>query len=447
MRLIKIPPQLDLHELLMSQPDFFLKAASSTEFNAAMRHANNRYFHWDNFRHRPLPDGFGLQQSWAYLKFLRRVNKKTAPFSDKNGAPFSLSLPESVQKTLNEIDRWSGDVIGTHGPQLPSRERYVISSLMEEAIASSQLEGAATTRDIAKEMLRSGRKPNDEHEQMIVNNWLSLQHLRALKTTPLTPQLVCDIHARITNKTMKDAGESGRIRIRDDVVVTWRDEVVHQPPKAALLEGRLEAFCRFANHDDDDPWLHPVVKAAMLHFWLAYDHPFTDGNGRTARALVYWYLLSRGYWLFEYLAISRYFLRAPGQYARAYLYTETDEGDLTYFIVHHLRVIHLAFRDLRLYLERKTRELAASSETLQHCPNLNLRQRNLIAHALAHPEHRYTIETHRTTNGIVYQTARQDLLDLAQKELLHQQKQGKAFVFVPSSQLAQRLQDLQENKR
>lgn len=38
---------------------------------------------------------------------------------------------------------------------------------------------------------------------------------------------------------------------------------------------------------------------------IAYMHPFVDGNGRTARALFYWYMLKSGYWLTEYLSISR----------------------------------------------------------------------------------------------------------------------------------------------
>lgn len=421
MTFVHSPPALKLVDVLRDAPDFLDRADSSPEFEMAMRRANARYLHWDQFRHQPLPSGFSHEFSWAYLKFLRRSSLRAAPFADKDDKPFAFSLPDEAQRVLSQIDRWAGDTLetGSGGP-LPSRERYIVSSLMEEAIASSQLEGAVTTRVVAKEMLRSGRTPRDKSEQMIVNNWRSIQHLRRCQKQPLTPQLICEIQALLTQKTMQNEDEVGRFRTRDDVVVTWNERVVHQPPLAEKLAERMDALCRFANHDDDEPWVHPVVKAAMLHFWLAYDHPFADGNGRTARALVYWYLLSRGYWLFEYMAISRLFLKAPAQYGRAYLYTETDEGDLTYFLMLNLRVVHLAFEELRSYIQRKNAEIAAAVQSLQSQSGLNSRQRQFLAHVVRRPDELFTVESYRKENNVVYQTARQDLLSLVEKGLLQQ---------------------------
>lgn len=440
MPFVKTPPALSLVDVLRGDPDFLDRVAATPEFEKAIARANARYLHWDQFRHRPLPAGFTLPQGWAYLKFSRRSALRSAPFGDADGKSFVFSLPDNAQKILSQIDRFAGDNIETEaGGRLPSRERYIVSSLMEEAIASSQLEGAATTRVVAKEMLSSGRAPRDRSEQMIVNNWISIQSLRARRNEPMTPQLLCAIQKQLTTGTMKDEADAGAFRDRDDVVVTWREEVVHQPPAAAMLPARMEAFCRFANSDEGEPWLHPVVKAAMLHFWLAYDHPFADGNGRTARALVYWYLLSRGYWLFEYMAISRLFLKAPTQYGRAYLYTETDDGDLTYFLMLNLRVIHLALEELRLYIRRKNAEITAAVGALQHHRDLNLRQRQFLANALRHPDERHSVEKYRVENNVVYQTARQDLLALMEKGLLSMHKSGKAFVFTPVPDLSERL--------
>src|SRR5205814_10028127 len=59
------------------------------------------------------------------------------------------------------------------------------------------------------------------------------------------------------------------------------------------------------------PIFHPMVRSMILHFWLAYDHPFVDGNGRTARALFYWSMLRNGYWMFEYITISKIILSGP----------------------------------------------------------------------------------------------------------------------------------------
>ena len=57
-------------------------------------------------------------------------------------------------------------------------QRFLVNSLMEEAIRSSQLEGATTSRRVAKEMLRTGREPRDRSERMIANNYRALQFMR-----------------------------------------------------------------------------------------------------------------------------------------------------------------------------------------------------------------------------------------------------------------------------
>ena len=78
----------------------------------------------------------------------------------------------------------------------------------------------------------------------------------------------------------------------------------------------IEALCDYANRETDD-FEHPTIKAIALHCWLALIHPFADGNGRTARALFYLFMLKNDYWLFEYLSISRVILRRRAQYERS----------------------------------------------------------------------------------------------------------------------------------
>jgi Fic family protein len=341
---------------------------------------------------------------------------------------------------MSKIDLWSGgNIVTDQGGVLPTKEPFIIRSLMEEAIASSQLEGAATTRQVAKEMLRTGRKPKDHSEQMILNNWETMQFIREHRKQSLTTEMLLEIHAMVTAGTLKDPADSGRLRTRDDIVVEYNGETVHVPPKAETLPGRIEALCKFANLNDEDNWIHPVIKGAIIHFWLAYDHPFTDGNGRTARALMYHHLLSRDYLLFEYLAISRYMVRAPGRYVRAYLYTETDENDLTYFLEYNLRAIGYAFQDLLDYLRRKQQELGDATVLLKKYHGLNFRQKNLLSHAIRHPDAVYTIEAHKNYHGVVYQTARTDLLQLASKGFVKREKQGREYVFVASEKMIDKL--------
>jgi Fic family protein len=410
---------------------------------------NQRYLHWHKFRYyQPVPDGITHEELWIFLKMGREVNKKFVPIQDKNEELFTYWVPDSLFKLLHEIDMFGGGTITVARPGiLPAKEQYIVSSLMEEAIASSQLEGAATTRQVAKEMLRTGREPIDRSEQMILNNWETMQYIREHRNEKFTPKRILDLHKIITAKTLQEPEEEGRFRTSDDIIVEYNRETIHIPPRANTLGERIQRLCNFANQDQEENWIHPVFKGAMIHFALAYDHPFVDGNGRTARALMYWYMLSRNYMLFEYMAISRYIQRSPAKYVQAFLFTETDSNDLTYFLFYNLKAMRRALDDLRKYIERKQREVADSNVQLRNLRGLNPRQKALVYHAISHPLATYTFEAHRSHHAVVYQTARQDLLDLAKQGYLEKEKQGKEFVFFPSKKIGEKLRKSKIKKK
>jgi Fic family protein len=181
------------------------------------------------------------------------------------------------------------------------------------------------------------------------------------------------------------------------------------------------------------------VRAILLHFWLAYDHPFVDGNGRTARALFYWSMLREGYWLCEYISISRILRKAPVRYGRAFLYTETDDNDLTYFLLFQLGVLRRAIEELGSHLKRKALEVREVQALLRSSPLLNHRQLALLTHALKHPGHPYTVQSHRASHAVVYETARSDLLDLVERDLLVRSPMGRKHVFSAPADLTERL--------
>jgi Fic family protein len=323
------------------------------------------------------------------------------------------------------------------------KDRYLVRSLIDEAITSSQLEGAATTRHVARDMIRTGRRPRDRSEQMILNNYVTMQEIVRLRQKRMTPELVLELHRRVTEKTLDQPNDAGRLRGLAERIDVGDDfgRVFHVPPPADQLESRLSAMCDFANRNTPEQFVHPVLRAIMLHFWLAYDHPFVDGNGRTARALFYWAMLHYGYWLCEFISISEIIRRAPAKYGRAFLYTETDENDLTYFLLYHLDVIRRAVDQLHGYVERKTAELRALEQKMHAVALLNHRQQALISHALRHPHFRYSVEGHRRSHNVVYETARSDLMELAEQGLLEGRKVRGEWQFVPVSEIEQKLLD------
>ncbi len=404
----------------------------------------NRYPHWDTLRHLKPPAGLTSEEWWAGIKLARAGSSRLLPLVDTKGRPFRFMLPDPALEMLHQIDQGaSGEIaISELVTNSQSRKRYLVSSLIEEAITSSQLEGASTTRQVAKEMLTTGRRPRTKSEQMILNNYVAMNEVRQWVGKPITPDLVKRLQCLVTEGTLDEESAAGRLQqpgeVRVDVVDSASQRVLHRPPAADQLERRLAEMCRFANDEGTEGFLHPLVRAMVLHLWLAYDHPFVDGNGRTARALVYWSMLSHGYWLTEYLSISRILKQAPGQYAESFLYTETDECDATYFILYQLGVVRRAINELHEYLQRKMMEVREADALLKSA-DLNYRQSALLSHALRHPDQDYTFRSHMTSHSVVYESARTDLLDLAHRGYLVQLKQGQTFVFRPAPDLSDRL--------
>lgn len=430
------------------------KMLSSNRFEEVLRLAvepADDYLHWDKLRHLTPPGTLAAEEWWLGIKLRRQGLLKPLPLLDKSGQPFRFGVPDLVQAELHDIDVGAGRSIGIPEPitNPQTRDKYLVRSLIEEAITSSQLEGAATTREVAKEMIRTGRRPRDTSERMILNNYLTMQRIVELKGESLSPKLVFTIHRLVTEETLDDPTAAGRFRSPDEKRIVGDDfgEIFHTPPEAGELAGRLQAMCDFANGKTPGFFVHPAVRAILLHFWLAYDHPFVDGNGRTARALFYWSMLHAGYWLFEFISISSILKKAPVRYGLSFLHSETDDNDLTYFIVAQTKVIRRAIDGLHSYINQKTVEVREVEARVRALDLFNHRQADLIRHALKHPFQEYTIGSHGKSHKVVYQTARTDLLDLKARGVLEHKKRGKKMIFTVPADLADRLKRMEKEAK
>jgi Fic family protein len=438
------PPKYDFNQL----------ARLNINMIDVIRHITNKgeYIHWDKLRHLTTPDQLSHEQWWFIIKLARKAIYKHLPFEDKNGNPFVLATTDSILHKLHTIDKNTGNTIQSPASVFNTRmkETYLVQSLIEEAISSSQLEGASTTRKVAKEMLQTKRKPRNLSEKMIYNNYQAMQFVCDIKNEALTVDIILELHRILTRDTLDDPNAAGNLRTTDDIHV-WdnTDQILHTPPQATELKERLIKLCKYANaiNDEDNFFIHPAIKAILLHFMLAYDHPFVDGNGRTARALFYWSMAHQHYSLIEFISISEIIKKSPRKYALAYLYTETDENDLTYFVIYQLDIILQAINALYEYVNKQSQEineterLLYTNHALQN--KLNYRQVALIKHALKHPNMHYQIESHRQSHNVTYDTARNDLLNLDKLGLLLKKKAGKAFTFISPADFRKRIEEIE----
>lgn len=398
-----------------------------------------RYLHWHEFRHR-VPGGVNPEVAWGAVKLSRALILKPSGLSAENGQSFQYCLPDYAQTVIHAIEHINTRLASiSHTAYSSENNSFLVESLMmEEAISSAQLEGAATTRKVAKEMLEKEREPLNDDERMIANNFMLMKLAKQSHEEPLTVELIRRFHSEATRDIQEEHVCPGKLRQSNDIYVKGRDEeIAHQPPDAALLPDRLEKLCEFANGNHDGlegrPFIHPAVKAIILHFMMGYEHPFNDGNGRTARCLFYWYMLKSGYWAFEYISISALLKQAPVQYGEAYLFTETDDFDLTYFICHQLRIIQRAMNEFLEYIEKKRKAFYDVMDLLVDSGfnrNLNFRQVQLLKKVLRDPGRLFVVKEVKHDFDVSEGTARADLEKLFKLKLLARTKEGKSYYYV-----------------
>lgn len=325
----------------------------NSDYMSKINKINDEYLYWDKVKYQS-PKDVNPIDFWNAVKYTRQIGKRDCRFFTCN---LFFHETNKMQESLHNFDINFGCTLASSSIlNEKNRQYYLLSSIMEEAIASSQMEGASTTRIVAKDMLRKQAKPKDKSQQMILNNYNTIRYLSEHKDDDFSPELLLEIHRQITEKTLDDPNDEGRFRTDNNIYVVngITGEVAHDPPSFSSISKTINELCSFINQDLT--FIHPIIKAIVLHFMISYLHPFVDGNGRTARSLFYWYMLKKGYWLTEYLSISRIIYKSKGQYEKAFLYTEHDEFDLGYFITYNLKVLNQAFDELKNYLGRKEQE-------------------------------------------------------------------------------------------
>ena len=406
--MIELPPKIDKKTLVNA----LLKGIDPNIMPVVDR-VNADYEYWDKAKYKKLPEGFTPQMLWANVKASRL--RSMIPVWNKYS--INLCVTSQMQRLCHEFDMKFGSFWEVEGDTQSSEKKYYLSSsLMEEAIYSSKMEGASTTRIVAKDMLRKKKSPQNKSQQMIVNNYNTIQYIVEHKDEPLTEELLLTIHRLMTEKTLDNLEDAGRFRTNDKVVVAdmVEGDIIYTPPSFQEIPEFVESLCDFFNNDNPRTFIHPIIRGIIVHFMLAFMHPFVDGNGRTARALFYWYMLKEGYKLTEYMSISRVIAKSKSNYEKAFRYVENDGNDMGYFVAYNLGALEISFQQLRDYIQRKQREKSAASSFMM-AGNINQRQALVLQRLKEEPETIFTVKDVQEQFSVSSMTARKDLSDLVKQ--------------------------------
>lgn len=412
------------------QKDIF-ECLRKSETKEIIKKAQDSYLSWKDFRRKSWVLG-NKELAWSLVKTQRNYDQQNSPIFDEQNNRFKFN-PRSYPELLHKIDlELGGHFIGIENFSSSDKIKYIKRGLIEESIASSQLEGANTSRKAAKKMLNEGKKPKDKDEQMIFNNHKAMKWIEEeLKNEDLSLDLIKKLHIMVTKDTIKDK-HCGIFRENFDengqplVIKPWDDfKIVYTAPKKEFVEKEIKKFINFANDKDNSGFIHPVIKAIMLHFWMGLLHPFEDGNGRLARIIFYWYMLKKGYWAFAYISLSEFIKKSEKQYVMSFVNSEQDDNDLGYFIQYNISKIKLARKSFEEYVARKISESHESIKLVKRGYDLNSRQTKLLRLFFEKELEYSSLKDHMAANNIGRVTASFDLKGLVEDGFLTKIKVGR----------------------
>lgn len=267
-------------------------------------------------------------------------------------------------------------------PLVPAYE----AKFREEAIVrtvhhGTHIEGnPLEAKEVEKVLAGQEISARDRDIQEILNYREVLKYIEANKDEPITEKLLLEIH-RLTTKKILPTGQSGQYR-KTQVRVTniKTGETSYLPPAPAEIADKVRSLLFWLNHTRADE-IHPVLKAAAVHYYLSATHPFVDGNGRTARALATLVLFKEGYDIKKFFSLEEYFDRDSASYYLALQKTSNQpkpffERDLTSWIEYFTQGLAIELSQIREKVQRLSVDLKMKSKMGQ--VPLNERQLKLV---------------------------------------------------------------------
>jgi Fic family protein len=228
--------------------------------------------------------------------------------------PSDFVVSPALQVVLSKADRALGRLDGSLSI-IPDADRFISMFVRREAVLSSQIEGTyASLADVLEyeALMESAAQRMDVQE---VINYVNATNrgIELLESLPLSTRLIKEVHAVLMHGVR--GGEPSKAPGQFRKSQNWIGGAT--PASARFVpppwEDAQKAFAQLEKFMNEPSQLPPLVRAGLLHAQFETIHPFLDGNGRTGRLLI-------TFWL-----IANKVLAAPVLYPSLYLKREQDE--------------------------------------------------------------------------------------------------------------------------
>lgn len=226
-----------------------------------------------------------------------------------------------------------------------SAQLYGTQAMEREILSTFTIEQIDTSRSSVRRIL-SGYAPTNEREQRIYGMKRGLEFI-ADPSNKINEETIYQLYQMVIGAFLpkEDQLLPGQ-RYRHDHVYIVGDKLEHTGLPWNKLAGYMEQLVAFIQQDSS---INDLWKAALIHFYLAYLHPYFDGNGRMARLLHLWYLVQQGYSSALFVPLSEYIERSRKKYYDAFSLAEQNARisgvlDVTPFLLYFTEEVYHKLR-------------------------------------------------------------------------------------------------------
>ena len=218
---------------------------------------------------------------------------------------------------------------------------YGTKALEEEIVATSAIESIDFNRDSVRNIMK-GLAPKDEEENRIFGLKQGFEFI-SHKENKITEENIYKLYMMAIGNYLDDESKPKQGNFyRHDTVYVMSERVEHSGIDHKKLPEYMKSFIEFANESDN---INDLLKATMLHFYIAYLHPYFDGNGRMARLIQMWFLIQKGYESTLFVPFSSYVEKSRRKYYDAYTLVEENYKlsgviDITPFLIYFTQNVY-----------------------------------------------------------------------------------------------------------
>jgi Fic family protein len=221
------------------------------------------------------------------------------------------------------------------------RESYGVKAVEDEILASSAIESIDFDRDSVRSILR-GFAPKDEAENRILGQKKGVEFISNPGNNITEENLHALYQMMVGDFLPAEERLPDGAYYRNDAVYVVSDHVEHSGTDHRLLPEYMRALIVFIQAEDG---INELLKAAMIHFYIAYLHPYFDGNGRMARMVHLWYLIQRGYQTTLFVPFSSLIAKSRREYYSAFTVVEENSKlsgvlDVTPFLQYFTKMVY-----------------------------------------------------------------------------------------------------------